>query len=81
MEESSLVTPGEILGKASQVKAGKGAYVSPHNNNMSKEAEPLVYASLTGLTRFLPPTPNSLDQVVSLFLTIQSHLLTSFSFL
>ncbi|KAK1356252.1 Exosome complex component CSL4 [Heracleum sosnowskyi] len=54
MEESSMVTPGEILGMASEVKAGKGAYVSSHNNT--------VYASLTGLTRFIPPTPHSIDQ-------------------
>ena len=50
MEEAAatevvVVTPGEVLGKASQVRAGRGAYVAPHNN--------LVYASLTGFCRTL----------------------------
>lgn len=58
MEEewiSSMVTPGMRLGRASELKAGKGAYVKPR--------EDYVYASLTGLTRFIPPTPpHSLDQ-------------------
>ncbi|KAL8099342.1 hypothetical protein AgCh_031844 [Apium graveolens] len=63
MEESiiSLVTPGEILGKASQLKAGKGAYVNTTTTTTTKEA-PLVYASLTGLPRFVPPSPHSADQ-------------------
>uniref|UniRef100_A0A2N9EFV1 Exosome complex component CSL4 C-terminal domain-containing protein n=1 Tax=Fagus sylvatica TaxID=28930 RepID=A0A2N9EFV1_FAGSY len=54
MEEVVVVTPGEVLGKATQVRAGRGAYVAPHNN--------LVYASLTGLRRTLSPPPNSPDQ-------------------
>ena len=72
MEEAAaaevvVVTPGEVLGKASQVRAGRGAYVAPHNN--------LVYASLTGFRRTLSPPPNSPDQVTN-FLTNQ---LTNFS--
>ena len=67
MEEAAatevvVVTPGEVLGKASQVRAGRGAYVAPHNN--------LVYASLTGFRRTLSPPPNSPDQVTN-FLTNQ----------
>lgn len=38
--EQEMVTPGEVLGIASEVKPGKGAYQAPHNNT--------VYASLTG---------------------------------
>lgn len=53
-EEMVLVTPGEVLGKATEVKAGKGAYVAKHNG--------LVYASLTGLLRTLSPPPDSTDQ-------------------
>lgn len=53
-EEMVLVTPGEVLGKATEVKAGKGAYVAKHNG--------LVYASLTGLLRTLSPPPSSPDQ-------------------
>lgn len=55
MEESTVVTPGEVLGKASELKAGKGAYISQHNNT--------VYASLTGLVSLIPSPPNSTDQV------------------
>ncbi|CAM8931242.1 unnamed protein product [Rhodiola kirilowii] len=47
--EAELVTPGEVLGTASEVKPGRGAYVSPNGNT--------VYASLTGRrTLVLPPT-------------------------
>ncbi|GMY29094.1 exosome complex component CSL4-like isoform X2 [Fagus crenata] len=49
-----VVTPGEVVGKATQVRVGRGAYVAPHNN--------LVYASLTGLRRTLSPPSNSPDQ-------------------
>ncbi|XP_062144367.1 uncharacterized protein LOC133851802 [Alnus glutinosa] len=48
--EKEVVTPGEVLGKASDVKAGRGAYVAPHNN--------LVYASLTGFRRTVSPPPD-----------------------
>ncbi|KAI8556127.1 hypothetical protein RHMOL_Rhmol05G0227800 [Rhododendron molle] len=33
-EEEELVTPGEVLGKASELKAGRGAYVAPHGNTV-----------------------------------------------
>ncbi|KAH9784159.1 S1 motif domain-containing protein [Citrus sinensis] len=59
-EEMVLVTPGEVLGKATEVKAGKGAYVAKHNG--------LVYASLTGLLRTLSPPPDSPDQLSGNFL-------------
>ncbi|KAH7571812.1 hypothetical protein JRO89_XS04G0148000 [Xanthoceras sorbifolium] len=49
-----MVTPGDVLGKATEVKAGNGAYVAKHNG--------LVYASLTGLLRTLSPPPDSPDQ-------------------
>ncbi|KAL2549404.1 Nucleic acid-binding [Forsythia ovata] len=54
-EEKSgqLVTPGEVLGKPAELKAGKGAYVSPHNNT--------VYASLTGFRTLTYPPPDSPD--------------------
>ncbi|PQQ14915.1 exosome complex component CSL4 [Prunus yedoensis var. nudiflora] len=48
-KDSQWVTPGEVLGKASKFKAGRGAYVSPDNLT--------VYASLTGLRRILSPFP------------------------
>ncbi|OWM71657.1 hypothetical protein CDL15_Pgr005845 [Punica granatum] len=49
-----LVTPGEVLGRAAELRAGKGAYVAAHNG--------LVYASLTGRARTVPPSPDSPDQ-------------------
>lgn len=58
-EREVVVTPGEVLGKASDLKAGRGAYVSPHNRTL--------YASLTGFRRILSPPPNSPDQVLLLF--------------
>ncbi|KAL6278903.1 hypothetical protein ACE6H2_022504 [Prunus campanulata] len=53
-KDSEWVTPGEVLGKASKFKAGRGAYVSPDNLT--------VYASLTGLRHILSPLPDSPDQ-------------------
>ncbi|KAJ7973572.1 exosome complex component CSL4 [Quillaja saponaria] len=50
----SLVTPGEVLGRASDVKAGRGAYVAPHNST--------VYSSLTGFLRTISPPADSPDQ-------------------
>ncbi|KAG8380388.1 hypothetical protein BUALT_Bualt06G0010200 [Buddleja alternifolia] len=52
-EEENFVTPGEVLGKASEFKAGKGAYVSPHDKT--------VYASLTGFRSITPPPVDSDD--------------------
>ena len=57
-ESKELVTPGEVLGKASELKAGRGAYVAHHNNT--------VYASLTGRRSLNPPPPDSPDKVNSL---------------
>ena len=59
-KEAALVTPGEVLGRASEVKSGKGAYVAPHNNT--------VYASLTGFRRTIPPSLDSPDQVPTITL-------------
>lgn len=49
-----MVTPGEVLGKASDVRPGKGTYAVPYND--------LVYASLTGIRHSVPPVPDSTDQ-------------------
>lgn len=57
-ETQELVTPGQVLGKASQLKAGKGAYVSTENGT--------VYASLTGFRSLIPPPSDSVDQVLFL---------------
>ncbi|KAL5768090.1 hypothetical protein ACOSP7_014669 [Xanthoceras sorbifolium] len=54
VQQEEMVTPGDVLGKATEVKAGNGAYVAKHNG--------LVYASLTGLLRTLSPPPDSPDQ-------------------
>ncbi|KAM2664291.1 hypothetical protein FF1_010703 [Malus domestica] len=53
-ENSEWVTPGEVLGKASKFKAGRGAYVSTDKLT--------VYASLTGSRRILSPPSDSPDQ-------------------
>lgn len=58
MEEAlgeEMVTPGEVVGRSSDVKAGRGTYAALHNNT--------VYASLTGFRRTIPPAPDSPDQV------------------
>ncbi|KAH1033011.1 hypothetical protein J1N35_045185 [Gossypium stocksii] len=55
MEEADeMVTPGEVLGKATDLKAGKGAYAASHNNT--------IYASLTGFRRIQAPPPASHDK-------------------
>jgi len=54
-KETVMVTPGEVLGRSSDVKAGRGAYAALHNNT--------VYASLTGFRRTIPPPPDCPDQV------------------
>ncbi|KAF7817779.1 Exosome complex component CSL4 [Senna tora] len=53
-KEAVVVTPGEVLGTTSDVKAGRGAYEALHNST--------VYASLTGFRRIISPPPNSTDQ-------------------
>ncbi|XP_048236306.1 uncharacterized protein LOC8258661 [Ricinus communis] len=57
-EKEEMVTPGEVLGKASELKAGKGAYVAPYRNTDIF----YVYSSLSGFLRTLAPTPDSPDQ-------------------
>ncbi|XP_076894366.1 uncharacterized protein LOC143546618 [Bidens hawaiensis] len=52
--EEQMVTPGEVLGKGTEVKAGRGAYLSRDKNT--------VYASLTGRRSVVPPSPDSPDQ-------------------
>ncbi|XP_050220989.1 uncharacterized protein LOC126671276 [Mercurialis annua] len=58
MEEETMVTPGDILGKSTELKAGKGSYIAPYRNTDIL----YVYASLTGLRRTLSPPPDSNDQ-------------------
>ncbi|XP_061342593.1 uncharacterized protein LOC133288789 [Gastrolobium bilobum] len=53
-KEAVMVTPGEVVGRSWDVKAGRGAYASLHNNT--------VYATLTGFLRTIPPAPESPDQ-------------------
>ncbi|MQM09300.1 hypothetical protein Taro_042167 [Colocasia esculenta] len=52
--EDDLVTPGEFLGEASQLVAGRGAYLSPDGRR--------IFASLTGRRTVVPPQPGSLDR-------------------
>lgn len=52
-KEEEMVTPGDVLGKAADLRPGKGAY----------ELNGLVYASLTGLPRTLSRSAESPDQV------------------
>lgn len=56
--DKKLVTPGEVLGKASDFKAGKGAYLSPDKRT--------VYAALTGFVSLIPAPADSSDKVCSL---------------
>ncbi|CAD5333428.1 unnamed protein product [Arabidopsis thaliana] len=49
---TGLVTPGDVIGKATEFKAGKGAYVN----------DATIYASLTGTRRIVSPLPESIDQ-------------------
>ncbi|KAJ0079617.1 hypothetical protein Patl1_23097 [Pistacia atlantica] len=54
MGQEEMVTPGEVLGKATEVEAGKGTYVTKHSG--------FVYASLTSLLCTVSPPPESPDQ-------------------
>ncbi|KAJ4842919.1 hypothetical protein Tsubulata_005903 [Turnera subulata] len=56
--KSPDVTPGEELGKASELKSGEGTYVAPRRNTDIL----CVYASLTGHLRILPAPGDSPDQ-------------------
>ncbi|XP_021675806.2 uncharacterized protein LOC110661473 [Hevea brasiliensis] len=57
-EEPEMVTPGVVLGKAAEVKPGKGAYLAPYRNTEIL----YVYSSLAGVRRTLSPPPDSPDQ-------------------
>ncbi|CAL1382722.1 unnamed protein product [Linum trigynum] len=57
-EKEEMVTPGEVLGKAADLKAGKGAYVAPYRSSEI----PYVFSSLTGLRHTLTPPSDSPDQ-------------------
>ncbi|KAJ6842905.1 exosome complex component CSL4 [Iris pallida] len=52
--EEDVVTPGEIVGDAADLIAGKGSYLSTNGRK--------IHASLTGVRRILPPPPSSADQ-------------------
>lgn len=52
--ERDMVTPGEVIGRTHDVKAGRGTYTATHNNT--------VYASLTGFRHTIPPASDSPDQ-------------------
>ena len=54
-EKKELVTPGEVLGTASELKAGKGAYFSANDKT--------IYASLTGFRSIIPAPIDATDQV------------------
>ncbi|KAK9146238.1 hypothetical protein Sjap_006141 [Stephania japonica] len=53
-EEEVMVTPGEVVGKSSKVIAGRGTYLSPHNQT--------IYASISGRLSTVSPSPDSPDQ-------------------
>lgn len=53
--ENDVVTPGEILGDAAELIAGKGAYLAPNGRK--------IHASLTGHRRIVPPQSGSTDKV------------------
>jgi hypothetical protein len=59
-EEGEMVTPGEVLGKATELKVGKGAYIGSYRDTDIQ----YVFSSLTGLRRSLSPSPDSPDQVL-----------------
>jgi Amt family ammonium transporter/exosome complex component CSL4 len=59
-EEGEMVTPGEVLGKATELKVGKGAYIGSYRDTDIQ----YVFSSLTGLRRTLSPSPDSPDQVL-----------------
>ncbi|KAJ6877223.1 hypothetical protein NC651_030073 [Populus alba x Populus x berolinensis] len=58
MQEGEMATPGEVLGKATELKAGKGAYIGSYRDTDIQ----YVFSSLTGLRRTLSPSPDSPDQ-------------------
>ncbi|XP_031483602.1 uncharacterized protein LOC116253029 [Nymphaea colorata] len=52
-KEGEVVTPGEVVGKGTEAVAGKGCYLSPHNNT--------IYASMTGRFTRSPSPPGSTE--------------------
>ncbi|KNA21064.1 hypothetical protein SOVF_046720 [Spinacia oleracea] len=56
-ENKQKVTPGDILGKAAELKAGKGTYAAVNAAGVK-----LIYASLTGCISLSPPPPDSPDK-------------------
>ncbi|XP_057999381.1 uncharacterized protein LOC110668173 [Hevea brasiliensis] len=54
-QEEEMVTPGEVLGRAAEVKPGKGAYLTPYRNTEIL----YVYSSLTGHRRTLSSPQDS----------------------
>lgn len=54
--ENETVTPGEIIGDATQIIAGKGAYISPNGRD--------VISSLTGRLKFTERRHESTNKVV-----------------
>nr|GEZ98322.1 exosome complex component CSL4 [Tanacetum cinerariifolium] len=60
-----MVTPGEVLGNSTDIKPGKGAYLSRDTNT--------VYASITGRRSVIPPSSESPDQVQISFRAFLSY--------
>lgn len=56
-DNQEKVTPGEILGKTAELRAGKGTYVAADAAGVE-----LIYASLTGRLSHSPPPPDSSDK-------------------
>lgn len=54
--DKMVVTPGQVLGKEAELKAGRGAYVATNTPNKT------VYASLFGRVSLIPPPLDSPDQ-------------------
>nr|GFB65709.1 exosome complex component CSL4 [Tanacetum cinerariifolium] len=50
-EEDDMVTPGEVPGNSTDIKCGKGAYLSRDTNT--------IYASITGRRSVIPPSSES----------------------
>ncbi|KAF3793471.1 Exosome complex component [Nymphaea thermarum] len=63
-KEGEVVTPGEVVGKGTEAVAGKGCYLSTHNNT--------IYASITGRFTRSPPPPGSTDNVTKVMARMAS---------
>lgn len=53
--KGGIVTPGDVLGKVTELKPGQGAYAAVHNG--------LVYASVVGRPTTVSPPADSSDLV------------------